>query len=164
MLIYSIGHSLKMTRRPDDQPILSAQANSQQPTLPTAVAQDEEKYGRHGDMKVENILCFSDPEVLVPANFGLGPFQRPLSRSMQDSTTINGSPSCAPPMQPCHSPNLGTFEYLSEDEKEEKKIDWALKTISLPERRDAHSTSVKLYQNWSSLPDRKPPENRRKIL
>jgi hypothetical protein len=80
-------------------------------------------------------------------------------------------------MQPCHSPDLGTSEYLSEDEKKEKKNDWLLNTISLLKRLnladrsnsplescDTHSASVKLHQNWSSLPDRKPRENRRKIL
>jgi serine/threonine protein kinase len=75
------------------------------PSLPTSleVAKTEEKYGRHGDIKPENILwdCESEGSALVGtlilADFGLGRFHRHESRSKQDPNKINGSHTYAPP-------------------------------------------------------------------
>jgi serine/threonine protein kinase len=67
------------------------------------VAKNEEKFGRHGDIKPENILWDSESEdsahggILLLADFGLGRFHRMESRSRQDPAKINGSPSYAPP-------------------------------------------------------------------
>jgi serine/threonine protein kinase len=69
------------------------------------VEKDEEKYGRHGDIKPENILWFADYEGegdheqghLVIADFGLGRFHRLESRSRVDPATIGGTATYAPP-------------------------------------------------------------------
>lgn len=63
----------------------------------------EQKYGRHGDIKPENILWFNElPEhgregVLQIADLGLGRFHRFESRSKVDPKTVNGSPTYTPP-------------------------------------------------------------------
>jgi serine/threonine protein kinase len=69
------------------------------------VEKNEEKYGRHGDIKPENILWFGDEEGegdheqgrLVIADFGLGRFHRLESRSRVDPATIGGTATYAPP-------------------------------------------------------------------
>jgi serine/threonine protein kinase len=67
------------------------------------VAQGEEKYGRHGDLKPENILWFNEFEgarhggILQIADLGLGRFHSLESRSRQNPTNINGSPTYLPP-------------------------------------------------------------------
>lgn len=64
----------------------------------------EEWYGRHGDIKPENILWFDQHKgnenlmgVLQIADFGLGRFHGRDSRSNRNPDTINGSPTYEPP-------------------------------------------------------------------
>jgi serine/threonine protein kinase len=63
-------------------------------------------YGRHGDIKPKNILCFIVPAEsggkladirLVLADFGLGGYNRQTSRSNIDPMNIQTSPSYRPP-------------------------------------------------------------------
>jgi serine/threonine protein kinase len=59
---------------------------------------DERVFGRHGDIKAENILLFAedvDNELgdLVIADFGLTAFHKKASRSRQKAEYITGSPS-----------------------------------------------------------------------
>jgi serine/threonine protein kinase len=67
------------------------------------VDKEEETFGRHGDLKPENILWFDNVEgfgptgILQITDLGLGRFHRLESRSRQDPTTINGSPTYVPP-------------------------------------------------------------------
>jgi serine/threonine protein kinase len=67
------------------------------------VAESEEKFGRHGDIKPENILWFSEIEgvleggILQIADMGLGRFHRLDSRSRVDPRSISGSPTYSPP-------------------------------------------------------------------
>ncbi|PMD54054.1 kinase-like protein [Hyaloscypha bicolor E] len=67
------------------------------------VDKEEETFGRHGDLKPENILWFDNLEdfgptgILQITDLGLGRFHRLESRSRQDPTTINGSPTYVPP-------------------------------------------------------------------
>jgi len=83
----------------------SKEASKTKPSLPKSlkVAENEEKYGRHGDIKPENILWDCESEgsavngTLLLADFGLGRFHRYESRSRQDPAKISGSPSYAPP-------------------------------------------------------------------
>jgi serine/threonine protein kinase len=83
----------------------SKEASRSRPSLPTSlkVAKNEEKYGRHGDIKPENILWDCESEgsalagTLILADFGLGRFHRLESRSRQDPAQINGSHTYAPP-------------------------------------------------------------------
>jgi serine/threonine protein kinase len=66
---------------------------------------DDQRYGRHGDIKPENILWFADGEWeedreqghLVIADFGLGRFHRLESRSIVDPANIGGTATYAPP-------------------------------------------------------------------
>ncbi|TVY81366.1 Serine/threonine-protein kinase dkf-1 [Lachnellula suecica] len=64
-------------------------------------ADEADKFGRHGDLKPENVLLSEEGSSkfgrLQIADFGLGRFHRFESRSRQDPKTINGSPTYAPP-------------------------------------------------------------------
>jgi serine/threonine protein kinase len=64
----------------------------------------EERFGRHGDLKPENVLWFNDQArtnnplgILQIAGFSQGRFHQLESRSRQDPRTINGSPTYIPP-------------------------------------------------------------------
>ncbi|KAK8033510.1 hypothetical protein PG991_002908 [Apiospora marii] len=57
--------------------------------IPDDEAQQEELYGRHGDIKAENILWFKRQSRLVLNDFGLARLHSKISRSMQDP---NGMP------------------------------------------------------------------------
>jgi serine/threonine protein kinase len=70
------------------------------------VVKGEEKYGRHGDIKPENILWFEQPQgirdtdgmgVLQITDFGLGRFHGRESRSNVDPKTVNATPTYEPP-------------------------------------------------------------------
>jgi serine/threonine protein kinase len=51
------------------------------------VKEDEQDlYGRHGDVKAENILYFEKPDILVMADFGLGRLHSKISRSNDPKT------------------------------------------------------------------------------
>lgn len=53
------------------------------------VKKDEhDLYGRHGDVKAENILYFETENILVMADFGLGRLHTKISRSNQDPKTL----------------------------------------------------------------------------
>ena len=69
----------------------------------------EEKYGRHGDIKPENILWFppsstsDDPNgILKIADFGLGRFHGRDTRSNVDWSKIKSSPTYEPPELKLH--------------------------------------------------------------
>ena len=62
----------------------------------------EKKYGRHGDIKCDNILCFQEVEspdqfILVIADFGLSSLNRDTSRSNIPNEKIPGVPGYRPP-------------------------------------------------------------------
>jgi serine/threonine protein kinase len=57
----------------------------------------EEKYGRHGDIKPENILWFKDGKVLKITDFGLGRFHGRDSRSGIDGRRVFGTLTYEPP-------------------------------------------------------------------
>jgi serine/threonine protein kinase len=64
------------------------------------VVPGEEKYGRHGDIKPENILWFKNVDgsiVLQITDFGLGRFHGRDSRSNVDPKTVNATPTYEPP-------------------------------------------------------------------
>jgi len=77
----------------------------------------EEKFGRHGDIKPENILCFKDEEsggpVLQIADFGLGRFHRRDSRSNVDPASIAGTPTYMPPELDLHLPVSRAYDIWS---------------------------------------------------
>jgi serine/threonine protein kinase len=67
-----------------------------------SVRKGEEWYGRHGDIKPENILWFkesteSERGILQIADFGLGRFHGRDSRSQVDPETVLTSPTYEPP-------------------------------------------------------------------
>jgi serine/threonine protein kinase len=45
-------------------------------------------YGRHGDVKAENVLYFETQDILVMADFGLGRLHSKISRSNQDPKAL----------------------------------------------------------------------------
>lgn len=64
------------------------------------VVPGEEKFGRHGDIKPENILWFKEADgssVLRITDFGLGRFHGRDSRSNIDPKTVNATPTYEPP-------------------------------------------------------------------
>ncbi|PMD33649.1 kinase-like protein, partial [Hyaloscypha variabilis F] len=69
----------------------------------------EERYGRHGDIKPENILWFDDMDdntkqgLLVIADFGLASFHGRETRSKVRPETIGGTLTYAPPEVELHS-------------------------------------------------------------
>ena len=64
---------------------------------------EEYRYGRHGDIKPENILWSNEldgidgPGILQIADFGLGRFHGRASRSQVDPRTIASTPTYEPP-------------------------------------------------------------------
>jgi serine/threonine protein kinase len=62
-----------------------------------SVKAGEEKFGRHGDIKPENLLYFKDSNVLKITDFGLGRFHGRDSRSGIDPRKVVGSLTCEPP-------------------------------------------------------------------
>jgi serine/threonine protein kinase len=77
-------------------------------------------YGRHGDIKAENILWFREiPEsedimgVLQIADFGLGRFHGRDSRSKIDPDDVQGSPAYEPPERKLHKPISRTYDIWS---------------------------------------------------
>jgi serine/threonine protein kinase len=80
----------------------------------------EEKYGRHGDIKPENILWFKDePEshdskgVLKIADFGLGRFHGRDSRSKVNPRSVCWSPTYEPPELKLGTPVSRAYDFWS---------------------------------------------------
>lgn len=71
------------------------------------IGEDDRVYGRHGDIKAENILLSldeerkyqhsTDPGILLIADFGLTDLHRRITRSLILSENINGTPTYEPP-------------------------------------------------------------------
>lgn len=92
-----------------ERPLLEETINPQiailrHPTTgPLQVEQSEEMYGRHGDIKPENILFFRDPGstdelgTLQIADFGLTCFDRVETRSLVSPMNLGFSPTYSPP-------------------------------------------------------------------
>jgi serine/threonine protein kinase len=57
----------------------------------------EEKFGRHGDIKAENLLWFKDENVLKITDFGLGRFHGRYSRSRIDPRNVISPLTYEPP-------------------------------------------------------------------
>lgn len=73
--------------------------------------ENDRRYGRHGDIKAENILWFVDEAVhgsdnrglLVIADFGLTDFHKLATRSEVRAELVTGSPTYEPPELKLHS-------------------------------------------------------------
>lgn len=57
-------------------------------SLPDVMDHEHDLYGRHGDVKADNVLYFEDPDILVMTDFGLGRLHTKISRSNQDPKTL----------------------------------------------------------------------------
>jgi serine/threonine protein kinase len=68
---------------------------------PRLLQLDTPRFGRHGDIKPENVLwfqCFDDPRgILVLSDLGLSSFNRDTSRSNIPNSKIPGTPGYRPP-------------------------------------------------------------------
>lgn len=62
-----------------------------------SVREGEQKFGRHGDIRPENILWFSGESALKITDFGLGRFHGRDSRSGIDPRKVTHSPTYEPP-------------------------------------------------------------------
>jgi serine/threonine protein kinase len=85
-----------------------------------SVEKSEELYGRHGDIKPENILWFqrspdTDDEkgILQIADFGLGRFHGRDSRSRVPPESVQGSPTYEPPECKLHRPVSRAYDIWS---------------------------------------------------
>jgi serine/threonine protein kinase len=85
-----------------------------------SVEKSEELYGRHGDIKPENILWFqetpdTDDEagILQIADFGLGRFHGRESRSNVHPDGVVGSPTYEPPECKLHRPVSRAYDIWS---------------------------------------------------
>lgn len=85
-----------------------------------SVKKSEELYGRHGDIKPENILWFqrtSDTNdengILQIADFGLGRFHGRDSRSNVNPQSVLGSPTYEPPECKLHRPVSRAYDIWS---------------------------------------------------
>jgi len=91
-----------------------------QGTAKMSVEKGEEWYGRHGDIKPENILWFkNDPEypdendVLKIADFGLGRFHGRDSRSKVNPRSVSCSPTYEPPELQLGTPVSRAYDFWS---------------------------------------------------
>ncbi len=85
-----------------------------------SVEKSEELFGRHGDIKPENILWFQEcPEtddkmgILQIADFGLGRFHGRDSRSKVPPDSVLGSPTYEPPECKLHRPVSRAYDIWS---------------------------------------------------
>lgn len=91
----------------------------------------EAKFGRHGDIKPENILWMrdsgQDSGTLLIADMGLGRFHRKESRSQVDPKSVNGSPTYAPPEVTLNKPVSRAYDIWSLGCVFTELITWLLK-------------------------------------
>jgi serine/threonine protein kinase len=70
-------------------------------TRATLQVPDDNRYGRHGDLKPDNILLYESPDyakgILVIADFGLSKLNSILSRSVQSNSRVPATPRYKPP-------------------------------------------------------------------
>lgn len=106
-------HEYRSTHHPSSQAPLPSDAGS------SDTSEDEERlYGRHGDLKAENILWFLDEARnerghLVIADFGLTDFHKMATRSDVNPGYINGTPSYEGPEMMLHSKISRAFDIWS---------------------------------------------------
>jgi serine/threonine protein kinase len=83
-------------------PLPPQEANSSDASDSSSEDERERRYGRHGDIKAENMLWFLEEAMdkrgnLVIADFGLTAFHKMDSRSKQKAENITGTPSYQAP-------------------------------------------------------------------
>jgi serine/threonine protein kinase len=98
-------HTFKTDKYPLHSDRIDPLVSRERPSMPLqlSVLPGEELFGRHGDLKPENILWSKKSNshgILQIADLGLGRFHRLESRSKQDPSKINGSPTYMPPELP----------------------------------------------------------------
>lgn len=97
----NVIHNFRTTIPLDAASPMRVQRGTVSSLLSVNIARDEEKFGRHGDIKPTNILWFpgqpTPSGILRIADFGLGRFHRRETRSNVDPATVTGSPTYEPP-------------------------------------------------------------------
>lgn len=84
--------------------------------LNVKVVPGEAQYGRHGDIKPENLLWKADaksPGILIVTDLGLGQFNRKESRSKIDPVGLGGSQTYIPPEHFLQEPISRAFDIWS---------------------------------------------------
>jgi len=122
--MYGIADGLQLIHNFDVNGKISVedtgQVRGQGEAVRLTVQPGEEKYGRHGDIKPENILWFKDdPEshnsngVLKIADFGLGRFHGRDSRSKVNPRNVCWSPTYEPPELKLGTPVSRAYDFWS---------------------------------------------------
>jgi serine/threonine protein kinase len=111
-------HIFKTDKYPLHSDRIDPLVSRERPSMPLQlnVLPGEELFGRHGDLKPENILWSKNPNshgILQIADLGLGRFHRLESRSKQDPSQINGSPTYMPPEIPLGKPVSRAYDIWS---------------------------------------------------
>ena len=108
----AITSALYMVHEYQESQVLNGTYRAREPSESEASGSssedDERVFGRHGDIKAENILLFTEDVDnehgdLVIADFGLTAFHKKASRSRQKAEYITGSPSYEAPELMLHS-------------------------------------------------------------
>jgi serine/threonine protein kinase len=117
-----------------------------------SVEAGEEKYGRHGDIKPENILWFKDEPldphgngVLKLADFGLGRFHGRDSRSGLSPSGIRASPTYEPPECHLHLPVSRSYDIWSLGCVLLEFVTWLIKGNSEINRFSEFRGTVNIY-------------------
>lgn len=122
--MYGIADGVQLIHNFDIQVPLPAEradeARGKGQAFRLSVQPGEERYGRHGDIKPENILWFEyDPEfhdpngVLKIADFGLGRFHGRDSRSKVNPRSVCWSPTYEPPELKLGTPVSRAYDFWS---------------------------------------------------
>ncbi|EPE29866.1 Protein kinase-like (PK-like) [Glarea lozoyensis ATCC 20868] len=138
------------------------------------------KYGRHGDLKPDNILWFSKENhknegarhsdgVLVLADFGLGQFHRRETRSRIRAESIGGSPTYEPPECALRKPVSRAYDVWSLGCLYLEFLTWILKGSNAIDkfadaRGSANTSGINGDEFYAVLPTANGAFNRKAVV
>jgi serine/threonine protein kinase len=150
--LYAI-HNIRTTISLD----VSSQASGSQKGVKLGVQPGEEKFGRHGDIKPENLLWFEnicghdvgDQGILQITDFGLGRFHGRDSRTEQPPHNIRGSPTYEPPECQLFRPVSREYDMWSLGCVYLEFVSWLLLgNDSIEQFSEERSEESSLYENF----------------